>query len=61
MQEEVRKETPHQAQIMDLQTNHDLTLLISSSKDCTAKVKRLREKNISILIINISICVVIRY
>lgn len=36
--DEVRRERPHQGQIMDLQTNKDLTFLISSSKDCTAKV-----------------------
>ena len=35
----VRREKPHQGQIMDLQTNKDLTFLISSSKDCTSKVK----------------------
>lgn len=33
-----RKEKPHLGQIMDLQTNKDLTFLISSSKDNTAKV-----------------------
>ncbi|CAF0822863.1 unnamed protein product [Rotaria sp. Silwood1] len=38
MQEDVRKEKPHQGQIMDLQTNRDLTFLISSSKDYTAKL-----------------------
>jgi hypothetical protein len=37
--DDVRREKPHQGQIMDLQTNKDLTFLISSSKDCTAKVK----------------------
>ena len=37
--EHVRREKPHQAQIMDLQANKDLTFLISSSKDCTSKVK----------------------
>ncbi|CAF4384007.1 unnamed protein product [Rotaria magnacalcarata] len=37
-QDDVRKEKPHTAQIMDLQTNRDLTFLISSSKDCTAKL-----------------------
>ncbi|CAF3063866.1 unnamed protein product [Rotaria socialis] len=37
-QEDVRKEKPHAAQIMDLQTNRDLTFFISSSKDCTAKL-----------------------
>jgi hypothetical protein len=39
--DDVRKEKPHQGQIMDLQTNKDLTLLISSSKDHTAKVKNI--------------------
>jgi hypothetical protein len=39
--EHVRREKPHQAQIMDLQTNKDLTFLISSSKDCTSKVKNI--------------------
>jgi len=39
--DDVRREKPHQAQIMDLQTNKDLTFLISSSKDCTAKVKNI--------------------
>jgi len=34
----VRRERPHTSQIMDLQTNKDLTFLISSSKDCTAKL-----------------------
>jgi len=36
--DDIRKEKPHQGQIMDLQTNKDLTFLISSSKDCTAKL-----------------------
>jgi len=36
--EEMRTERPHTGQIMDLQTNKDLTFLISSSKDCTAKL-----------------------
>ena len=36
--DDVRKEKPHQAQIMDLQANKDLTFIVSSSKDCTAKV-----------------------
>jgi hypothetical protein len=36
--DDVRREKPHGAQIMDLQTNKDLTFLISSSKDNTAKV-----------------------
>ena len=31
---------------MDLQTNRDLTFLISSSKDCTAKVKNEEENEI---------------
>ncbi|CAF0979340.1 unnamed protein product [Rotaria sp. Silwood1] len=35
---DVRREKPHQGQIMDLQTNNDLTFLISSSKDRTAKI-----------------------
>ncbi|UJR21432.1 hypothetical protein I4U23_024518 [Adineta vaga] len=34
----VRKEKPHNGQIMDLQANKDLTFLISSSKDNTAKL-----------------------
>ncbi|CAF0970061.1 unnamed protein product [Rotaria sp. Silwood1] len=34
----VRREKSHQGQIMDLQTNNDLTFLISSSKDRTAKI-----------------------
>lgn len=34
----IRREKPHQGQIMDLQTNKDLTFLISSSKDNTAKL-----------------------
>jgi hypothetical protein len=38
MNEDIRKEKPHELQIMDLQTDKDLTFLISSSKDCTAKV-----------------------
>ncbi len=38
MNEGIRKEKPHQGQITDLQTDQDLTFLISSSKDCTAKV-----------------------
>jgi translation initiation factor 3 subunit I len=38
MQEDIRKEKPHDAQIMDLQANRDLTFLISSSKDNTAKL-----------------------
>lgn len=33
-----RSARPHQAQIMDLQANKDLTMLITSSKDCTSKV-----------------------
>ena len=37
--DDVRKENPHQGQIMDLQASKDLTFLVSSSKDCTAKVK----------------------
>lgn len=36
--EVVRQERPHTAQIMDLQASKDLTFLISSSKDCTAKL-----------------------
>ncbi len=39
--DDVRREKPHGAQIMDLQTNKDLTFLISSSKDNTAKVELL--------------------
>lgn len=39
--DDVRREKPHQGQIMDLQTNKDLTFVISSSKDCTAKVRRI--------------------
>jgi len=38
MQKEMRKVKPHNGQIMDLQANIDLTLLISSSKDTTAKL-----------------------
>ena len=38
MNEDVRTEKPHEGQIMDLQTDKDLTFLISSSKDSTAKV-----------------------
>jgi len=38
MNEDIRKEKPHSKQIMDLQTNKDLTFLISSSKDYTAKL-----------------------
>jgi hypothetical protein len=38
MNEEVRTKKVHDKQIMDLQTNKDLTFLISSSKDNTAKV-----------------------
>jgi len=45
MNEDIRKEKPHEAQIMDLQTDKDLTFLISSSKDCTAKVKKIKSSN----------------
>ncbi len=51
MNEDIRKEKPHQAQIMDLQTDKDLTFVISSSKDHTAKVKI---KTSNIFMINIS-------
>ena len=37
--DEIRREKPHGGQIMDLQTNKDMSFLISSSKDNTAKVK----------------------
>ncbi len=37
--EQKRQEKPHTGQIMDLQTDKDLTFLISSSKDCTAQVE----------------------
>ncbi|CAF1637323.1 unnamed protein product, partial [Adineta ricciae] len=36
--DEVRREKPHGGQIMDLQTNKDMSFLISSSKDNTAKL-----------------------
>lgn len=36
--EDVERVKPHKQQIMDLQTNKDMTLLISSSKDHTAKL-----------------------
>jgi hypothetical protein len=45
MNEVTRKDKAHQGQIMDLQTDKDLTFLISSSKDCTAKVKRIKSSN----------------
>ena len=38
MNEEVRTQKVHDKQIMDLQSNKDLTFLVSSSKDNTAKV-----------------------
>jgi hypothetical protein len=41
MNEDVRTEKAHDKQIMDLQTNKDLTFIVSSSKDNTAKVIKL--------------------
>jgi hypothetical protein len=38
MNDEVRTQKVHDKQIMDLQTNKDLTFIVSSSKDNTAKV-----------------------
>ena len=48
--DDVRRERPHQGQIMDLQTNKDLTFLISSSKDCTAKVKQKKQNSVSFIL-----------
>lgn len=36
--DDVRREKPHNSQIMDLQANKELTFLVSSSKDFTAKL-----------------------